>query len=418
MKTFNVAPENQEYFQNVAIVDTLSANQNLTEGAFQINDTALVYAVRLTAGQQYSLQWYDQNLTGVYTEKLLVRLYDSSGQAYWPSARTNQSDSIHDFDATQEIALIYITREDTSSHSGTFALQVVEKTVSMSSASTIRDSNQYAVWASDNYFKDYPVADTLEVDGPYISSQLVSPELSSSQDTLVYVAIVNPGAQYVIKWDDVYDGSGAYNADIAVNVYTQNQSAYWTSSADNGYTGDDDILIAQDSVLYIMVCSFGNDRADSFGRFAVGIRSVDISSSPGGTSSSNSKITDGSETISSDFFSTQALMVNSAYTTGQLSQQGNQQADTLTYYTNVNPDQTYFINWDDVYAGSGLYTADVAVQVYDSLGTAYWSDWVDSGYDSNRKFTATTSLLYICIRSNSPSVSTSFGTFAIRLSSY
>jgi hypothetical protein len=59
---------------------------------------------------------------------------------------------------------------------------------------------------------------------------------------------------------------------------------------------------------------------------------------------------------------------------------------------------TYNISWDDSYEGSGMYTGDVEVTVYDADGNDIGGGGYDSGYLTPLTITATTTYTYIRVR--------------------
>jgi PKD repeat protein len=88
--------------------------------------------------------------------------------------------------------------------------------------------------------------------------------------------------------------------------------------------------------------------------------------------------------------------------------------DTLWYSFNVTNGVTYYLQWDDSYEGSGLYTADIIVNVFKANLTTTYISGGDSGYTFQPSFTATeTGTVYVRVTPYD-GLSASTGTFALR----
>lgn len=84
------------------------------------------------------------------------------------------------------------------------------------------------------------------------------------------------------------------------------------------------------------------------------------------------------------------------------------------YAASVTPGTSYTLYWDDIYSGSGRYSANVYVGAYQSgLATTYFT-YLDSGYSTGRTFTAAAGQSSVYIRINSAG-SYNTGTFALKL---
>ncbi|MDR2500534.1 MAG: collagen-like protein [Treponema sp.] len=96
---------------------------------------------------------------------------------------------------------------------------------------------------------------------------------------------------------------------------------------------------------------------------------------------------------------------------------GSWQAGTLTASNNIQWYQfsaeaanTYSVQWDDSYSGSGTYTGDVYVSAYKADGTALFMD-EDTAYATPQTFTGYVGTVYLKVMPHSAS---SLGTYAVR----
>lgn len=83
--------------------------------------------------------------------------------------------------------------------------------------------------------------------------------------------------------------------------------------------------------------------------------------------------------------------------------------DTLVYTVEVEPDQDYYIQWDDLNNGTSEYTADVRVQVYGADGSKRFLKSEDHGYTYERKVSDSSTTLTVKV------FATESGSFAIRI---
>lgn len=88
--------------------------------------------------------------------------------------------------------------------------------------------------------------------------------LSSSSDYNYYRLSVNPGTTYRIAWDDSYEGSHNYSADIKVSVYDGDFSTLLYST-DSGYDTPQSFYPTAYTV-YVKVESYNY----SYGTYAIG----------------------------------------------------------------------------------------------------------------------------------------------------
>lgn len=79
--------------------------------------------------------------------------------------------------------------------------------------------------------------------------------------------------EYYVEWDDLYDGSGEYTADIIVTAYSEDQTDTYFEEEDNGYghNPDDDnnkssklIEAVADEKIYLKVMGYDEEQEGSF----------------------------------------------------------------------------------------------------------------------------------------------------------
>jgi PKD repeat protein len=103
-------------------------------------------------------------------------------------------------------------------------------------------------------------------------------------------------------------------------------------------------------------------------------------------------------------------LINNEYAYGSLLNV----SDTLWYSFNVTNGNSYTVQWDDTYDGSGLYTADVIVDVFKANLTTSYISYGDNGYFFPSSFNANeTGTVYVRVTPYSVS-SSNLGTFALR----
>ena len=90
--------------------------------------------------------------------------------------------------------------------------------------------------------------------------------ITSSTDILWYSFNVTNGVTYNLQWDDSYDGSGAYTADIIVNVFKSNLTTTYISDGDSGFTIPRSFTATETGIVYVRVTPYNA----STGTFALG----------------------------------------------------------------------------------------------------------------------------------------------------
>jgi len=92
--------------------------------------------------------------------------------------------------------------------------------------------------------------------------------LFSSTDTLWYSFNVINGVTYFLSWDDSYDGSGAYTADIKVTVFKSDLTTSYLYNVDSGYTLNKYFTASETGIVYVMVTPWGSG-SNNLGTFAL-----------------------------------------------------------------------------------------------------------------------------------------------------
>ncbi|MDH5718167.1 MAG: DUF4215 domain-containing protein [Spirochaetia bacterium] len=167
--------------------------------------------------------------------------------------------------------------------------------------------------------------------------------------------------QYAIYWDDSYDGTGTYSADI------------WMSAIDSTFT-----------TLFSMV-----DSGYNFPQI--------IYPAPGMvTLEANANWLEG--TLGVNVLPYNIISINSGY---QVFNLPTFQGSILIAFP-VTVGQSYTVYWDDSYSGSGAYSADIWMSAFqDGPGGTVYFTTVDSGYSIPRTFIAnTTGMVYLEANAN------------------
>ena len=89
--------------------------------------------------------------------------------------------------------------------------------------------------------------------------------ISTAGQEIIYPLEVTIGQTYEVTWDDVYDGTNAYNGNIKVSAYRSNTTTAYFSNIDAGYTTHQKFK-AEDEVVYIVV---EGANASATGNFAI-----------------------------------------------------------------------------------------------------------------------------------------------------
>lgn len=273
----------------------------------------------------------------------------------------------------------------------------------------------------------------LEVDGYWYKDSI------HAGDTLYYSAELDSGVLYKIFWDDAYQGSGEYDADIAVSAADSGKDlGYWFGFADNGYQGRS--FKATGSNLLIRVISFDDgEEEDSPARtfaLAIDYGAQNSSSSSGKWSSARSSsscmaisMSSGYKPSSSSIYTTgySSISYPSSSLNGKIqnldvsyewSEVHLRYGDTLTLLTSVQPGAQYTLQWMDAYdyiereiQEENYPTADIEVSLVNGNTTLF----VDRG-DGALPYTfyAQTSQLKMVVKPNYSKLDTGF--FFMRVS--
>jgi len=272
--------------------------------------------------------------------------------------------------------------------------------------------------------------------------------LTATSDIIWYSFSGVSGTVYTVKWDDSYQGSGTYTADIKVSAYRANQSTSYFTNVDSGWTTPKTLTASATETIYIKVVPYSASSSylGTFGLLVTGgstpvatptfspaagtytaAQSVTISTTTSGasirytTDGSNPTSTTGTLYSSAITVSATTTIKAIAYKSGMT----DSAVASATYTININPDipltlgtwktgtlastsdvlwyyfsgvsgSQYTIKWDDSYQGSGTYTGDLRVSAYRAdKTTAYFTD-VDSGYTTPQTITASaTETIYV-----------------------
>jgi len=107
------------------------------------------------------------------------------------------------------------------------------------------------------------------ISNPLSYNTFTTGTLFSSTDILWYSFNVTNGVTYNLYWDDSYDGSGVYTADIEVDVFKSDLTTSYILGGDNGYTTPRSFTATSTGTVYVAVKPFGLSSAN-VGTFALG----------------------------------------------------------------------------------------------------------------------------------------------------
>jgi len=126
-----------------------------------------------------------------------------------------------------------------------------------SSQITVASANEFS-WDGVTYYRK-----GFEPDGNGAAAVLGGPatsltlgtayegEFTEENDIGAFSVAVEDGASYKISWDDSYEGSGSYTADIKVSAYKADKETVYFAGADNGYTSPKTVT-ADGTTIYII----------------------------------------------------------------------------------------------------------------------------------------------------------------------
>jgi len=97
------------------------------------------------------------------------------------------------------------------------------------------------------------------------SNVLTAGTLVNPGDTLWYYFNATNGSTYNVMWDDSYEGSGTYTADIKVSAYRQDKVTTYFYDDDSGYYSPSIVVAAATEKVYIMVTGYSSSNTGTFG---------------------------------------------------------------------------------------------------------------------------------------------------------
>lgn len=216
---------------------------------------------------------------------------------------------------------------------------------------------------------------------------------SVGKDTVVYVVQVEAGQSITFQWDDSYQGSGYYTADVFVTIFDAFGNEVM-SRRDSGYNSTVTLTTTSDR-YYVLVDQYTTSDDGSFAIKADYTYGAPISSS-------------------STFLGSPVYELSlSQWMAGALRPMSGS-FDTIVYRVPVVPGVAYRVQWDDSYSGSGTYTLDINVAIFNE-DQSYLLTWTDSGYNITHSLVPTGNYIYILVKNYG---SGSSGTFAILVSPY
>ena len=94
------------------------------------------------------------------------------------------------------------------------------------------------------------------ISNPLSYNSIITGSLFFATDTLWYSFNVTNGVTYSLEWDDSYDGSGAYTADILVDVFKADLTTAYISGGDSGYTSQPSFTATETGTVYVSVTPY------------------------------------------------------------------------------------------------------------------------------------------------------------------
>lgn len=86
----------------------------------------------------------------------------------------------------------------------------------------------------------------------------------SNNETLWYYFNAQKGVSYDIYWDDSYDGSGKYTADILVSAYHQDKTSLIFELEDSAYNSPFKITATSDEKIYLAIIPYDDNSTGTF----------------------------------------------------------------------------------------------------------------------------------------------------------
>ncbi|GHT95244.1 hypothetical protein FACS1894141_3500 [Spirochaetia bacterium] len=327
------------------------------------------YKFEATGGKTYNLTWDDKGQgSGNYTCDIKVSAYQSDGSTTLNGILNTDSG--------------YSTPKIISGYTGTVYIKV-EAISKYSTGNTT--TGTYAIKYEMGDSNDTKETATVLVDGSFTSGTTISPQ----GDVDWYTFEAGSGKTYILTWDDYGQGSGNYTGNVTVSAFQSDgiTAINGLLNVDSGYNPPR-IIKGYTGTVYIKVVSNGT------GTYIIKYETGD----------------------SNDYKETATALVYGAWTTGmEISPQG----DVDWYKFTAASGQTYSLTWDDKGQGSGNYTCDIKVSVYQSDGSTTLNGILntDSGYSTPKTINGHTGTVYIKVEAISKysTGNTTIGTYAIKV---
>lgn len=200
--------------------------------------------------------------------------------------------------------------------------------------------------------------------------------LYSSGETDYFRYSVTDGYEYTIYWDDSYSGSGNYTGDLMVSIFDSDGNLV-AGPQDSGYNTGLSYTATESEYIYIKVEGYTTSSTGSY--------SVKL-------------VQETSPCVPSNYYS----LSSGSWTYDYL-----YSYETENYYRIYASSGYNYIYWDDSFSGSGSYTLDVRVTVYDSDCTEKISS-MDSGYSGQSFYLSSSQYVYIKVEQYSSGTSGSY----------
>ncbi len=127
------------------------------------------------------------------------------------------------------------------------------KNATVSIANNDTDENPYT----------FTVTGTGFIHGTLTLDTWTSGNISTTVKVNTYCFNAVPGKIYTVAWDDGYQGTGTYTADVKVSAYRQDLATPYFSDLDSGYTIPR-VITAQDTVVYFKIVGYNASTTGSF----------------------------------------------------------------------------------------------------------------------------------------------------------
>ena len=219
-----------------------SIKSDTVSGSFSYGNGANIYSFTASAYTTYSISWTNSNGT-VAVATNTSSTFSSSGSTSSPLSYYNSSS----YSRTVYIKVAPYGGYD--SNAGSFTMTV---STTSSSASTVSISTYSTNAGSYSYFTSGSVWSTGY--------------LASSSSYIICRFYASSSGYYYLKWDDSYEGSRTYTADVFVSSgsSSSNVTSYFTGT-DSGYSSPKSFYVSSGNYVYIKIYPWGS----SVGTFGI-----------------------------------------------------------------------------------------------------------------------------------------------------